>query len=74
MKVIPEDHSNDFLGNTVTLAKIQEIGSDNRWHTIGECMDTPNKIREELSKDHYKGHDIWIRDVFGDRRYHGHIK
>ena len=65
---------NSWLGNTVTTAKIQEIGSDDRWHTLGECIDAPNAIKVELAKEQYQGHIIWIRDAFGERRYHGSVK
>jgi hypothetical protein len=69
---------NSWLGNVgITSAKIQEI--DNtveppKWKTLGECLDTPNAIKQELQNPKYLGHDVWIRDAFGDRQYHGTIK
>jgi hypothetical protein len=71
---LPATNDNNWLGNTVTRAKIQEIGADDRWHTLGECIDAPNAIKQELGKKEYQGHDVWIRDVFGDRKYHGTVK
>ncbi len=71
---LPKQNDNNWLGNTVTMAKIQEIGADDRWHTIGECIDTPNAISRELSKPEYSGHDVWIRDAFGGRKFHGRVK
>ena len=70
----PQAYNNAWLGNTVTGAKIQEIGLDDRWHTLGECVDTPNAIERELSKQEYKGHDVWIRNTFGERTYRGTVK
>ena len=74
---LPATNDNSWLGNTVTHAKIQEI--DNtidppKWKTLGECIDTPNTIKKELEKKKYQGHEVWIRDAFGDRRYHGSVK
>lgn len=69
----PAAYSNNWLGNTVTLAKVQEIGQDDKWHTLGECVDTPNAIKAELAKPVYKGHDVWIRNTFGERNYQGRI-
>lgn len=65
--------NNNWLRNTVTTAKLQIISEDNHWQTVGECTDTPSAILLELTEEKYKGKDIWIRDAFGDRKYHGHI-
>lgn len=71
----PAPNDNSWLANTVTLARIQVINeAGDKWVTLGECVDTPNKIKAELSKPEYQGHDIWIRDAFGDRRYVGRVK
>lgn len=59
---------------TVTTAKIREIGEDDKWHTLGECMDTPNALRAELEKPEYSGHSVWIQDCFGSRTYYGLVK
>ncbi len=72
----PAAFDNTWLGNTVTGARLQEIDSTvnpPKWKTLGECIDTPNAIARELQDPKYKGHDVWIRDAFGDRRYHGHV-
>lgn len=73
---MPAAFDNSWLGNTVTRARIQEIDNSvdpPRWKTLGECIDTPNTIAKELQDPKYCGHDVWIRDAFGDRRYHGHV-
>ncbi len=72
----PAAFDNSWLGNTVTHARLQEIDNSvdpPRWKTLGECLDAPNAIARELQNPKYKGHDVWIRDAFGDRRYHGHV-
>jgi hypothetical protein len=69
----PAPYDNSFLGNTTTWALLQEIGSDDKWHTIGSCNDTPNAIKAELAKPEYQGHGVWIRTPF-ERRYHGTVK
>lgn len=65
-------YDNNWLGNTITLAVLQEIGEDERWHNLGQCRDTPNAIKGELQKDQYQGKSIWIKTPFG-RRFHGLI-
>lgn len=72
----PAAFDNSWLGNTVTRARIQEIDysvDPPKWKTLGECIDTPNALAKELKGPKYQGHDVWIRDAFGDRRYHGHV-
>ena len=72
----PAAFDNSWLGNTVTHARLQEIDGTvdpPQWKTLGECIDAPNAIARELQNPKYKGHDVWIRDAFGDRRYHGHV-
>lgn len=74
---MPRAFDNSWLGNTVTHARIQEIDDSidpPRWKTLGECIDTPNAIAQELRDPKYRGHDVWIRNAFGDRRYHGHVR
>jgi hypothetical protein len=66
----PAPCDNSFLGNTVTLCRIKEIG-DFHWITLGSCVDTPNAIEKELKDKKYQGHTVWIFDAFGGRRYHG---
>ena len=69
----PKPGNNDWLGTTVTLARLQVIGDDDKWQTVGSCIDAPNAITKELQQAKYQGRDIWVRDAFGGRRYHGHI-
>ena len=72
----PGTFDNSWLGNTVTRARIQEIDDSvdpPQWKTLDECIDAPNAIASELQDPKYRGHDVWIRDAFGDRRYHGHV-
>ena len=72
----PAAFDNSWLGNIVTSARLQEIDDSidpPRWKTLGECIDTPNAIARELQNPKYRGHDVWIRDAFGDRRYHGRV-
>ncbi len=70
---IPAAFDNSWRGNTVTGARIQEIDYSVDRKTLGECLDTPNALAKELQNPKYRGHDVWIRDAFGDRRYHGHV-
>jgi len=73
---MPRAFDNSWLGNTVTRARIQEIDDSvdpPKWKTLGECIDAPNAIARELQDPKYRGHDVWIRDAFGGRRYHGHV-
>ena len=69
---------NSWLGNIgMTSARIQEIddtANPPQWKTLGECLDAPNAIKQELQDPKYQGHDVWIRDAFGDRKYHGTVK
>lgn len=69
---------NSWLGNIgITSATIQEIDdtvTPPRWKSLGTCVDAPNAITQELSKEQYQGHTVWIRDVFGDRKYHGTVR
>lgn len=69
---------NSWLGNigitSATIQKIDDTVTPPKWKTIGTCIDAPNAIKEELSKEQYKGCDVWIRDAFGDRKYHGTVK
>lgn len=74
IKQKPGTGNNDWLGNTVTTATLQIIGDDDKWQTVGECIDTPNTLTKELANKKYKGMDIWIRDGFGGHKYHGHVK
>lgn len=70
----PAAHDNSWLGNTVTTAKLQVINEEtNKWDTIGECVDTPNAIKKELSKKKYSGKSIWIKSFTG-RQYYGLVK
>jgi hypothetical protein len=70
----PTAYNNSWLGNTVTTAQLQVINENtNKWDTIGECVDTPNAIANELSKKKYKGQSIWIK-TFTGRSYHGLVK
>lgn len=71
---MPRAFDNAWLGNTVTRARIQEIDDSvdpPQWKTLGECIDTPNALAKELKNPKYRGHHVWTRDAFGDRRYHG---
>lgn len=71
----PVPYNNNWLGNTVTGARLQVINEEtNKWQTVGTCIDTPNAIKKELTKPEYKGLSIWIVDAFGSRRYHGLVK
>lgn len=72
----PAAFDNSWLGNTVTRARIQEIDATvdpPQWRTLGECIDTPNALAQELEDPKYRGHHVWIRDAFGGRHYHGRV-
>jgi hypothetical protein len=68
-----KDYDNSFLGNTVTLCRIKEIG-ETHWVMLGSCIDTPNSIEIELKNEKYQGKSVWIFDAFGGRRYHGLVQ
>ena len=68
-----KDGDNAWLGNTVTLCRIREIGED-RWITLGSCVDTSNAIERELKNKKYQGKFVWIFDAFGGQHYHSLVK
>jgi len=63
--LIPKAVSEPFYASEV--AKLWSF----QQKTLGECIDTPNALAKELKNPKYRGHHVWIRDAFGDRRYHG---
>ena len=69
----PAPYDNSFLGNTVTMCRIKEIGTTH-WVLLGSCIDTPNSIEKELKDKKYQGKMVWIFDAFGNKKYHGLVK
>lgn len=69
----PAAYNNNWLGNTVTTARLRVIDETDIdhlvWKTVGECIDTPNAIEAELKKEQYKGLSIWKFDQFGGKWY-----
>ena len=62
--------NNSFLGNTISMAKIKVINEEtNRWTTIGECIDTPKGLRDEIGKDVYTGLSLWVFPQLGSKYY-----
>jgi hypothetical protein len=48
--------------------KIQVI-SGSKWQTIGECLWTPNAIKEESERLKSIGHkNLWVLDPIGERK------
>lgn len=65
----PSAGDNSFLGITVVPARIQIINEEtNTWQTVGQCIDTPNAIRNEIAKPEYKGLSLWLWTALDGRR------